>query len=57
MWNPELHQLTSPKSSEAFLDELLEKAEGVRRALSETGLFAEYVGKSWRSLIKSSGIL
>ena len=54
--NAELHQLTSPQTSEAFLDELLEKSESVRRVVAESSLFAEYVGKSWGSLIKSRGI-
>ncbi|KZT42130.1 hypothetical protein SISSUDRAFT_107614 [Sistotremastrum suecicum HHB10207 ss-3] len=52
----ELHQITSPQTSEAFLDELLEKSESVRRVVAESSLFAEYVGKSWGSLIKSRGI-
>ncbi|KAG1762704.1 hypothetical protein EDD22DRAFT_1043092 [Suillus occidentalis] len=53
----ELHQLTSPKTAPAFLDSLLENAEQAGKALDETTLFANYVWKSWRGIVKSSGVL
>lgn len=53
----ELHQLTSPKTAPAFLDSLLENAEHAGKALDETTLFASYVWKSWRAIVRSSGVL
>jgi ubiquinone biosynthesis protein COQ9 len=53
----ELHQLTSPKTAPAFLDSLLENAEHAGKALDETALFASYVWKSWRGIVRSSGVL
>ncbi|KAG0691557.1 hypothetical protein DFH29DRAFT_89121 [Suillus ampliporus] len=53
----ELHQLTSPRTASTFLDSLLENAEYAEKALDETTLFASYVWKSWRGIVKSSGVL
>ncbi|KAG1728669.1 hypothetical protein EDB19DRAFT_1882156 [Suillus lakei] len=53
----ELHQLTSPKTASAFLDSLLENAEHAGKALDETALLASYVWKSWRGIVRSSGVL
>ncbi|KAG2107548.1 hypothetical protein BD769DRAFT_1693803 [Suillus cothurnatus] len=53
----ELHQLTSPKTAPVFLDSLLENAEHAGKALDETALFASYVWKSWRGIVRSSGVL
>ncbi|KAG0691556.1 hypothetical protein DFH29DRAFT_1074463 [Suillus ampliporus] len=53
----ELHQLTSPRTASTFLDSLLENAEHAEKALDETTLFASYVWKSWRGIVKSSGIV
>lgn len=53
----ELHQLTSPKTAPAFLDSLLENTEQAEKALDETTLFANYVWKSWRGIVRSSGVL
>ncbi|KAG2131327.1 hypothetical protein DEU56DRAFT_814006 [Suillus clintonianus] len=53
----ELHQLTSPKTASAFLDSLLENADHAGKALDETALFASYVWKSWRGIVRSSGVL
>ena len=53
----ELHQLTSPHTAYNFLDTLLEKSESASRSLEEVSLFSSYVLKSWRGIIKSSGIL
>ncbi|KAJ8591759.1 hypothetical protein M405DRAFT_851237 [Rhizopogon salebrosus TDB-379] len=53
----ELHQLTSPRTASAFLDSLLENASHAEKALDETTLFATYVWKSWKGIIKSSGVV
>lgn len=53
----ELHQLTSPKTAEPFLDYLLENSSTAEKAVQETALYGEYIFKSWRGMLKSSGIL
>ncbi|KAG2368189.1 hypothetical protein BDR07DRAFT_1270222, partial [Suillus spraguei] len=53
----ELHQITSPKTAPAFLDSLLENAEHAEKALDETALFASCIWKSWRGILRSSGVL
>ncbi|KAG1822050.1 uncharacterized protein BJ212DRAFT_1445389 [Suillus subaureus] len=53
----ELHQLTSPKTAPEFLDSLLENTEHAGKALDETALFASYIWKSWRGIVRSSGVL
>ncbi|KAL4064358.1 hypothetical protein V8B97DRAFT_344112 [Scleroderma yunnanense] len=53
----ELHQFTSPKTAESFLDYLLENSDTAERAVKETALYGEYIFKSWRGILKSSGIL
>ncbi|KJA14694.1 hypothetical protein HYPSUDRAFT_72425 [Hypholoma sublateritium FD-334 SS-4] len=53
----ELHQLTSPHTTYAFLDSLLDSTSNIKATLGEVGLYSEYVFKSWKGIIKSSGIL
>jgi len=53
----ELHQLSSPKTAYSFLDSLLETSSRVDTAVSEAGIFADYVQRSWVSIFKSRGIL
>lgn len=53
----ELHQLTSPKTAESFLDYLLENSGTAEKAVQETVLYGEFIFKSWRGILKSSGIL
>ncbi|CAA7269565.1 unnamed protein product [Cyclocybe aegerita] len=52
----ELHQLTSPTTAYAFLDSLLETSSNLKSSLNEVELYSSYVFKSWRGIIKSSGI-
>src|SRR6266852_893910 len=51
---PELHQLTSPPTTPAFLDSLFESASDVENAFSEAEIFAQYISKSWVAIAKSS---
>ncbi|KAF9036283.1 hypothetical protein BJ165DRAFT_1533127 [Panaeolus papilionaceus] len=53
----ELHQLTSPNTAVAFLDSLLETNTKVKSSVEEVSLFASYICKSWKGIIKSSGVL
>ncbi|KAF9004620.1 hypothetical protein BDQ17DRAFT_1390141 [Cyathus striatus] len=53
----ELHQLASPATASAFLDSLLETSATVDSSIDNIGQFSNYVFKSWRGIIKSSGIL
>ncbi|KAI0300828.1 hypothetical protein BC826DRAFT_1102162 [Russula brevipes] len=53
----ELHQLTSPPTTPAFLDSLFESSSHVENAFSEAEIFARYVSKSWVAIAKSSGVL
>ncbi|KAF8170407.1 hypothetical protein BJ912DRAFT_1066588 [Pholiota molesta] len=53
----ELHQLTSPHTAYAFLDSLLETSSNVKSTLNEVGLYSNYIVRSWKGIIKSSGIL
>ncbi|EDR10076.1 uncharacterized protein LACBIDRAFT_318031 [Laccaria bicolor S238N-H82] len=53
----ELHQLTSPKTAYAFLDSLFESSSSLESTLGEVSLFSNYIIKSWKGIIKSSGIL
>ncbi|KII85164.1 hypothetical protein PLICRDRAFT_116578 [Plicaturopsis crispa FD-325 SS-3] len=53
----ELHQLTSPQTTYAFLDSLLDTSTALKSSLNEVGLFGSYVFKSWAGIIKSSGVL
>ncbi|KAJ3496015.1 hypothetical protein NLJ89_g10541 [Agrocybe chaxingu] len=52
----ELHQLTSPTTAYSFLDSLLETSSNLKSSLNEVELYSSYVFKSWRGIIKSSGI-
>ncbi|KAG2018198.1 hypothetical protein CC2G_007645 [Coprinopsis cinerea AmutBmut pab1-1] len=52
----ELHQLVSPNTAYSFLDDLLHKSSKVSNALDETSLFSSYVFRSWKGIIKSSGV-
>ncbi|TFK70328.1 hypothetical protein BDN72DRAFT_839260 [Pluteus cervinus] len=53
----ELHQLTSPETAHAFLDTLLDGSSTIKQSLDDAGLFTEYFFKSWKGIIKSSGVL
>ncbi|KIJ98147.1 hypothetical protein K443DRAFT_104468 [Laccaria amethystina LaAM-08-1] len=53
----ELHQLSSPKTAYAFLDSLFESSSSLESTLGEVSLFSNYITKSWKGIIKSSGIL
>ncbi|KAJ8072883.1 hypothetical protein PM082_016442 [Marasmius tenuissimus] len=53
----ELHQLSSPETAEAFLDNLLNSSETVNSAFREATLFSSYVYKSWGGILRSKGIL
>jgi ubiquinone biosynthesis protein COQ9 len=53
---PELHQLSSPKTAYAFLDSLFESSSSLESTLGEVSLFSNYITKSWKGIIKSSGI-
>ncbi|KAF9472864.1 hypothetical protein BDN70DRAFT_886476 [Pholiota conissans] len=53
----ELHQLTSPHTAPAFLDSLLESTSNLKSAVAEVALYSDYVFKSWKGIIKSSGVL
>jgi len=53
----ELHQLTSPHTTYAFLDSLLDNSSSIKSSLDEVSLYSSYIFKSWRGIIKSSGIL
>ncbi|TDL25540.1 hypothetical protein BD410DRAFT_765041 [Rickenella mellea] len=52
----ELHQLTSPTTAYGFLDNLLTTPQSAEKAIGEVGLFADYIGKSWAGILRSSGI-
>ncbi|KAF9533882.1 hypothetical protein CPB83DRAFT_866768 [Crepidotus variabilis] len=53
----ELHQIASPHSAVAFLDSLLGSTAYLKSTLNEIGQYSNYVFKSWKGIIKSSGIL
>ncbi|KAG6333094.1 hypothetical protein ID866_5996 [Astraeus odoratus] len=53
----ELHQFTSPTTAESFLDYLLENSDAAEKAVQETALYGEYIFKSWKGILKSSGII
>ncbi|TFK36655.1 hypothetical protein BDQ12DRAFT_236272 [Crucibulum laeve] len=53
----ELHQFTSPSTAYAFLDSLLDTSSAVKSSIDEVSLFSSYIFKSWKGIIKSSGIL
>ncbi|KAL0579301.1 hypothetical protein V5O48_002699 [Marasmius crinis-equi] len=51
----ELHQLKSPESAGAFLDDLLSASETAGTTLREAQVFSSYVYKSWNGILKSKG--
>ena len=53
----EFHQLNSPRTAYDFLDSLVSKSETVGAALHDTAEFTQYIGQSWRGIIKSWGLL
>ncbi|KAI6123550.1 hypothetical protein EDD16DRAFT_1690212 [Pisolithus croceorrhizus] len=53
----ELHQFTSPKTVDSFLDYLLDNRDTAERAVHEVALYGEYIFKSWKGILKSSGRL
>nr|GAT48735.1 predicted protein [Mycena chlorophos] len=53
----ELHQLTSPSSAHAFLDNLLETSKAIESSVSSVGQFSEYVVRSWAGIARSRGLL
>ncbi|KAI0033542.1 hypothetical protein K488DRAFT_77831 [Vararia minispora EC-137] len=53
----ELHQMSSPETALQFLGSLLRSTTTLESAVAETSLFAEYVAKSWKGIIKSSGMV
>ncbi|KZV64858.1 hypothetical protein PENSPDRAFT_756935 [Peniophora sp. CONT] len=52
----ELHQMSSPETARAFLDSLLATSKSVGNVVSEAELYAEYIFKSWKGIIRSSGV-
>jgi len=52
----ELHQLTSPHTTYSFLDSLFDNSSSIKSSLDEVNLYSSYIFKSWRGIIKSSGI-
>ncbi|VDC07543.1 unnamed protein product [Peniophora sp. CBMAI 1063] len=52
----ELHQLSSPETAPAFLHSLLTTSASVEHAVSEVELYADYILKSWKGIIRSSGV-
>ncbi|KAI6108029.1 hypothetical protein F5141DRAFT_1120253 [Pisolithus sp. B1] len=53
----ELHQFTSPKTVDSFLDYLLDNRDTTERAVHEVALYGEYIFKSWKGILRSSGRL
>ncbi|KAF8910574.1 hypothetical protein CPB84DRAFT_1764021 [Gymnopilus junonius] len=53
----ELHQLASPNTAYSFLDSLLDTSSSLRKSVNDIGLYSEYIFRSWKGIIKSSGIL
>jgi ubiquinone biosynthesis protein COQ9 len=51
----ELHQMSSPGTAQRFLTTLLQSASTVENAVAETGLFASYIAKSIKGIVKSTG--
>jgi len=52
----ELHQLTSPNTTYSFLDSLFDNSSSIKSSFDEVSLYSSYIFKSWRGIIKSSGI-
>ncbi len=53
--NPELHQLTSPRTAPAFLNSLLSAALESGKAVNDLGLYAEFIAKGWAGMLKGRG--
>ncbi|KAH7913517.1 hypothetical protein BJ138DRAFT_613825 [Hygrophoropsis aurantiaca] len=53
----ELHQFTSPETTDEFLESLLDQSSDIEKSAAEVKLFGTYVWKSWAGIIKSSGVL
>ncbi|KAF7327936.1 Ubiquinone biosynthesis protein [Mycena kentingensis (nom. inval.)] len=53
----ELHQLTSPSSAHAFLDDLLRGSSALEATASSISQFSEYVFRSWAGIARSRGLL
>ncbi|TBU33418.1 hypothetical protein BD311DRAFT_684781 [Dichomitus squalens] len=52
----ELHQLTSPKTTYQFLDQVLNLTNKVDTSVSEVEQFGRYILRSWGGIIRSRGI-
>jgi len=52
----ELHQLNSPSTAYDFLGDLLNSSGKIESALTDAGIFAQYIGRSWAGIIKSRGM-
>ncbi|TFK49628.1 hypothetical protein OE88DRAFT_1662174 [Heliocybe sulcata] len=52
----ELHQLTSPHTAPAFLDHLLDVSSATKSTVDDAATYANYIGRSWAGIIRSSGI-
>ena len=52
----ELHQLTSPETTYEFLDSLLVGSSTINSSVEELSLFSSYIYKSWKGILKSSGV-
>lgn len=53
----EFHQFTSPKTAESFLDYLLDNVDAAERVVQDVALYGEYIFKSWKGILRSSGRL
>lgn len=53
----ELHQISSPKTANQFLENLLASSSKAKEALDEVNLFASYWYKSTKAIMKSKGII
>ncbi|CAK5269676.1 unnamed protein product [Mycena citricolor] len=51
----ELHQLTSPRTAHAFLDDLLESSTKIGQSVSDMKEYAHYIFRSWGGLARSRG--
>ncbi|EKM58482.1 uncharacterized protein PHACADRAFT_89589, partial [Phanerochaete carnosa HHB-10118-sp] len=52
----ELHQIQSPHTVDAFLDDLLARSSQLKGAVDDTVQFASYIASSWKGILKSRGI-
>jgi ubiquinone biosynthesis protein COQ9 len=49
----ELHQLTSPQTAAGFLSDLLSTTTQAARSINEIGIFANYIFRSWKGIIRN----